>query len=155
MTIIRKDRIRPSVLIVDPDPLMLTAMGAMLDQTGYRALMARSQSVALELVHSVSVDVVVLSIDKLVAGCELAQQLRTARSSFDAPIIFLVPQLDATWSKELAAHGGVYSMLYPTDPSGLLELIERVLWLPHLAANHQPRASSHLDQVKDWIKLSD
>lgn len=152
---IRTDSTQPSVLVIDNDPLMLTAMGSVMNAQGYRCVLARTEKVAMESIAAGQFDVIVLSIDRLDQGCEFAARLRSSEITKDAPIIFLVPELKQDWSAKLSAQGGVFSMLKPVEPNGLAELVEKALWMPHVANSRLGAPSAHLSKQSDWISLSD
>lgn len=157
MTYSRTDNMTASVLIIEPDPLMLTAMGSVLNTGGHRAVMARTEAVAMESIEQGEFDAIILSIEQLESGCQFASRLRSQPTTCDTPVIFLVPALSAEWSEPLAAQGGAFSMLKPVQPDSLIDLVEKALWLPHVAHSHQmlkksvpaPRSTS----ARDWVKL--
>jgi response regulator RpfG family c-di-GMP phosphodiesterase len=153
MEFTRIDTVRTTILLVDRDPLMLTAMAAVMDMQGHRALLARSQEVALKSLSDNPVDLIVLAIEELESGCDFAAKLRSLEQSRDVPIIFLVPQLNAEWSAKLQAQGGVYSLLQPIDPHALIDLVAAAIWMPHVAQSKMGVPSSHLTVSHDWVKL--
>ncbi len=159
MSFSRTDTLSASVLIIEEDPLMLTAMGSVLNSAGHRAVMARTETVAMESIEQGEFDAIVLAIDGLETGCQFASRLRCQETTSDTPIIFLVPELSAEWSQSLAAHGGAFSMLKPVQPDALIELVEKALWLPHVAQSRttQVRKNSvpapKTATARDWIKL--
>ena len=153
--ITRTDSTQPSVLVIDNDPLMLTAMGSVMNAQGYRCVLARTEKIAMDSIAAGQFDVIVLSIDRLEQGCEFAARLRSNELTQDAPIIFLVPELQQSWSTKLAAQGGVFSILKPVEPNGLAELVEKVLWMPHVANSRMGAPTAHLSKQNDWISLPD
>lgn len=165
MKFTRTDHVAANLLIVDPDPLMLTAMGSVLNMQGHRCVLARSEAAALESILAGQFDVIILSIDQLQAGCDFAARLRSPELSRDVPVIFLVPELSASWLTKLAARGGVYCLLKPIDPYALIDLVDKALWMPHVAhgqivsgpdaSGHAGTPAAHLTQQHDWVKLSD
>ncbi len=144
-----------SVLVIENDPLMLTAMGSVLNMQGYRAVMARTEKVALESIQAGQFDAIVLSIQDLQAGCDFAHRLRSTELTKDIPVIFLVPELSADWCDKLARQGGVFSILKPFEPDSLIDLVDKVLWLPHVAKSRLGTRATHLQRQNDWISLSD
>lgn len=144
---------RASVLVVDSDPLMLMAMGSVLNMQGYRSIMARNESMAMDSIASGEFDVLVLSIEELEAGCDFASRLRGSEVSRDIPIIFLVPEMSADWLPQLSAHGGVFSILKPFEPSQLIDLVEKTLWLPHVARGRSGAMGTHLAKQSDWVSI--
>ncbi|MEM7560743.1 MAG: response regulator [Planctomycetota bacterium] len=144
---------RSSVLVIDSDPLMLTAMGSVLDMQGHRAVMARNEQMAMESIQAGEFDVIVLAIESCENGCEFAGKLRGFENTRDVPILFLIPETAKDWDKALAEQGGVYSMQQPIEPEALTELVERMLVLPHVARSHDGLKPTHLPRQTDWVKL--
>ncbi len=153
MEIRRIDQSPSTILVVDKDPLMLTAMASVLDMQGHRALLARTEDVAMKAIDGNELDLIVLAIDDLASGCAFAERLRSAEKNHDVPVIFLVPQLTAEWTSRLHAHGGVYSLLQPIDPHALIDLVERAVWMPHVAKAKIGAPATHLSRAKDWVRL--
>ncbi|MEM7473483.1 MAG: response regulator [Planctomycetota bacterium] len=147
------EKVRASVLVIDNDPLMLTAMGSILDMQGHRAVMARTEAIAIEQIQEGQFDVIVLSIDKLESGCEFAKRLRGFETTQDIPVIFLIPENSKDWGDELAKQGGVFSMQQPIDPEHLTELVDKALWMPHVARSRAGSSQAHMSRQSDWVKL--
>lgn len=177
--IFRVDGGTVSVLIVEQDPLMLTAIGSVLNMQGYRCVLARTEQVALHALGSdakpdaepdsepakssqqlnqtqpTSLDLIVLSIDDLDSGCQFAGKLRSNERTQDVPIIFLVPELSMQWSERLAKQGGVFSMLKPIEPEALIDLVEKAIWIPHIVKGRLGTIHPHLKWQSDWTSLSE
>ncbi len=153
MTFTRTDSIASSVLLIDNDPLTLTAMGSVMDLQGHHVVLARTEQVAMDSIDRGQFDVIVLSIEQLQSGCDFAARLRHSHATHDVPIIFLVPELSASWTNKLASHGGVFCMLKPIDPYGLIDLVERALWMPHIAKGRISGPNQPHTRQADWIKL--
>ena len=154
MSFMRVDEMPSSVLVIDRDPLTLAATGSVLNMQGHRCVLARSAEMAMQSIATGQFDVIVLAIDALHSGCEFASQLRSTESSRDVPVIFLVPELSNEWLPKLAAQGGVYCMLQPIDPYALVDLVEKALWMPHVAKGRTGAPQSHLTREADWVKLT-
>lgn len=163
MSFYRTDQVASTILVIDNDPLMLTAIGSVLDMQGHRCVLARNEVMSLDSIAKNQFDVIVLSIDQLQRGCDFAAKLRGPQhisdgqqpANRDVPIIFLVPELSADWLPKLAACGGVFSLLKPIDPYALIDLVEKALWMPHVAQGRSGVPAAHLSMQNDWIKLSD
>lgn len=158
MTFSRTDSMFAAVLLIESDPLMLTAMGAVLDSCGHHVVLARSEAVAMDSIAKGEFDAIVLSIEQLEAGCQFAGRLRSQANTCDTPIIFLVPNISAEGSSALAAHGGVFSMLKPAEPDSLIDLVEKALWLPHIAQSHnamgrKSQLKTRSAEARDWVRL--
>jgi DNA-binding response OmpR family regulator len=153
MEISRTDRPASTILLVERDPLMLTAMASVLNMQGHRAILARTEDVALHAIDADQLDVIILSIQDLPSGCEFANRLRSSHRNQDVPIIFIVPELSPAWTSQLHSHGGVYSLLQPVDPHDLIDLVERALWLPHVANGKIAAPNMQRNSSRDWIRL--
>lgn len=142
-----------TILVIDADSLMLTAVGGVLDLQGHKAILARSEPVASQALATQPIDLIILSIDDLEAGCSFAARLRATESTAELPIIFIVPELAADWSQRLQQHGGVFCALRSVDPFHLIDLVEKALWLPHVARRRSSPPSTHLGKTSDWVRL--
>ena len=144
---------RPTVLVVEPDPLMLTAMAAVLDSAGLRCTLARSQEVAIAAASQSQFDLMVVSIgeDVLPAAAATAQ-LRAAGPSGPVPVIFVAPRLDPSWIEPLNAAGGVYCLTRPFEPAKLIELAEQATALEHVSVSRLSPPKAHF--AKEWVRLS-
>lgn len=143
-----------TILVIEPDSLMLTAIGGVLDMQGHQAILARTEQVASQALQSQSVDLIVLSIQQLEAGCAFASRLRADQATSEIPVIFIVPEMAEHWVASLQEHGGVFCVLSSVDPNHLIELVEKALWLPHLARRKTNPPAAHLSKSSDWIKLT-
>ncbi|MEZ6138257.1 MAG: response regulator [Pirellulaceae bacterium] len=153
MTFTRTDSIASSVLVIESDPLMLTAMGSVMNMQGHRTTLARTEEVAMQAILAGQFDVIILSIDDVDTGCAFAGRLRASASTGEVPVIFLVTQHTAADKQRLAGHGGVFSMLKPIDPYGLIELVEKALWMPHIAKARIGSPNVLQSRQSDWLRL--
>lgn len=142
-----------TILIVEPDALMLTAIGGVLDMQGHKAILARTEEVAQQALQAQTVDLIILSIDGLDAGCQFAGRLRSAEFNSDIPIVFIVPEMSSHWSPRLQEQGGVYCILRSLDPHDLIDLVDRALWMPHIAHRRAAPPTAHVHKTNDWVKL--
>ncbi len=142
-----------SVLVIDSDSLMLTAIGGALDMSGHKATLARSEEVAKQALVAKPIDLIILGIEDLDEGCQLAARLRSQPGQADIPMIFLVPELSSHWAVSLQAQGGVFCILRTMDPHELLDLVQKALWMPHLAQRRASPPANHIQPTNDWVKL--
>jgi DNA-binding response OmpR family regulator len=148
-------------LVIESDALMLTAIGGILDMQGHRAILARTEAVAAQSLQSQPIDLIILSIEQLEAGCQFAARLRATAETAEIPIIFIVPQLSEHWAASLQEHGGIYCVLRSAEPHHLIDLVDKALWMPHLArrrasppVTHLSTTVAHLTKNMDWVKLN-
>lgn len=144
---------KASVLVIEPDALLLTAIGGALDMNGHSATLARNEEVAQQALLNKTIDLIILGIQELDEGCEFAARLRAQPAHVDIPIIFLVPELSSHWAVNLQAQGGVFCILRSMDPHELLDLVQKALWMPHLAKRRSAPTAPHNQPATDWIKL--
>lgn len=142
-----------TILVIESDALMLTAIGGVLDMQGHNTILARTEQVATQALRSQSVDLIILSIQELDAGCAFAGRLRADQATVDIPVIFIVPEMAELWAASLQEHGGVYCVHNSVDPNQLIELVGKALWMPHLAQRKTNPPATHLSKSQDWIKL--
>ena len=142
-----------SVLVIESDALLLTAIGAALDMNGHAATLARTEQVAQQALNSKTIDLIVLGIEELEEGCQFAARLRSQSTYAEIPIIFIVPELSSHWAANLQEQGGVFCILRSMDPNELLELVQRALWMPHIAQRRASPPTKPVHEARDWIKL--
>ncbi len=153
LKIIRVDAHAATVLVVDRDPLMLTAIASVMDMHGHRAILARTEEVAMKAIVAHELDLIILAIEDLEGGGAFAARLRSHDKTRDLPVIFSGPKLTADWSAKLHSHGGIYSLLQPVDPHALIDLVDRAVWIPHIAKSKLGQTSSPQTAAKDWMRL--
>lgn len=155
----RVDHERGRILVVEPDSLTLTAISASLDQQGHQVTMAKSEGIAQAAIEQGSFDLLLLFIPSVDAGCALATRLRSSPATEQLPVIYMMANISDAKRTQLAAHGGVFCLQVPFDPDTLIELVEKALWLPHVAQSRLksgPDASSSkqsLQNYSDWVSL--
>ena len=142
-----------TILVIDADALMLTAVGGVLDMQGHRVILARSEEVAAKALTGQRIDLIVLAIEQIAIGCEFASRLRGEGCTQEIPIIFVVPELAAASLGVLQAQGGVYCVLRSIDPHHLIDLVDKALWLPYVAQRHAAVPQPHLQSSHDWVRL--
>jgi DNA-binding response OmpR family regulator len=143
---------QPAILVVEPDPLMLTAIAAVLDSRGYRCFLARDVSVASQATDQMPFDLIVLSLgEDLSAATQAAQRLRANQRTEGLPVIFIAPRLNPEWIGPLNAVGGVSCLSSPFEPETLLDLVDKAVWMPHLAVARLAPPPAHFE--KSWVRL--
>lgn len=121
------------VLVVDPDPLMLTAVAAVLDLSGYECHMARHAAGAMQASRSLRLDLVVCDVDLPdQSGFELCREIRRLPACERLPFLFVSSGQSDDMVQRARQAGGVYYLRKPYDPEVLIDLVEKAIWLPHL-----------------------
>ncbi|HEX5103609.1 MAG TPA: response regulator [Pirellulaceae bacterium] len=135
------------ILLVDDDPLALTAAAAALDMAGYIVHQAQDRRAALKAARTLALDLVICDVNLAgESGLELWRELRKLAGMEDVPVMFVsATQLPDIVRRSHEA-GGAYYLRKPLDPEVLVELVGKALWLPHLVqsrvAMHQPAAQA-------------
>jgi putative two-component system response regulator len=135
-----------TVLVIDADPLMLTAVAAVLNLSGYECHCARDAEAALKAARGLPLDLILCDVDlDDGSGLALGQELRRVPGCQDLPLIFVSGEPAADMVRRSHDAGGVYYLRKPYDPEVLLELVEKALWMPHLV--RQRVAAPHMIQA--------
>jgi len=125
------------ILVVDNDPLMMTAVAAALHLSGYEAHCARNEESALKAARGLILDLVICDLDlQGDNGVELWQEIQQEPHMVDTPVIFVSESPSSDILERVQAAGGSYYLRKPYDPNVLLELVDKALWMPHLVNSH-------------------
>ncbi len=141
------------VLVIDPDPLMLTAVAAVLDLSGYECHMARNAGGGLQAASSLRLDLVICDVDLPdQSGFELCREVRRLPNCERLPFLFVSAGQSDDMVQRARQAGGVYYLRKPYDPEVLIDLVEKAIWLPHLVnarieGAEQPRPHLPLSNV--------
>jgi len=121
------------ILVIDSDPLMLTAVGAVLNISGYECHGARDAEAAVKAVRGLKLDLIICDVNvDGDNGLELCQELRQLPHCGDMPFILVSSDKSPDNVRRTHEAGGAYYLQKPYDPEVLLELVEKALWMPHL-----------------------
>ncbi len=143
MTNTTPSKSRATVLVVDPSPLSLIAMAAVLDGQGYSCLCARNLDQAISAMSMGQIDLVVCDVaNDAPAALEMLIALRSREDQADLPAILIA---DSTWAgleKKTEMLSAVTRCLFkPIDPGSLLAIAEQLLIMPHLVSSHRRRGT--------------
>ncbi len=101
---------------------------------GQACVTASSPDEAEQMVSQHSFDMIICDINlDGHSGLELIAKLRKREELREIPVIFLSGADIPNIVKRAHAAGGNYYLRKPFDPSVLTELIDRALWMPHVA----------------------
>lgn len=120
---------KPVVLVIDPDPLTLTAIAAMLDSAQFKVFCARDREAALKGAWDLTLDLIVCDeeIDDS-RGESMIAELRAIPDRHDVPIMYMSErQLPDIISRNHES-GVAYHIKKPIDPNGLLDSIDKALF---------------------------
>jgi DNA-binding response OmpR family regulator len=121
------------ILIVDPDPLMLTGIAATLDMAGYECHCARDAEAAVKGARNLSLDLIICDLNiGGDSGLALSQEMRRENGNGDVPVMFVSSSQAPDVVRRVREAGGAYYLRKPFDPDVLVELVGKALWMPHL-----------------------
>lgn len=132
------------ILIIDDDPLTLTAVAAALHLSGYECHCARDGEAALKAARTLALDLIICDVrlgDE--DGLELCQELRRQPGSEDVPVMYVSSNQTSDIIRRSHDAGGAYYLRKPFDPNVLLELVDKALWMPHLVSTRIRQSSIH------------
>lgn len=128
---------RAVILIIDPDPLTLTAVAAVLDMQGYECHCARDVEAATKAAQSLPLDLIICDVHvQGHSGLELCRQLRGLPGLNDVSLMFVSSSQLPDIVRRTHDAGAAYYLRKPFDPDVLIELVNKALWMPHLVNNH-------------------
>jgi DNA-binding response OmpR family regulator len=128
---------KPTILVVDPDPLTLTAIAAALHLSGYESHCARDSEAALKASTDEPLDLIICDTNlEGESGLDVCREIRLLPGREDVPVMFLSSSQAPDIVHRAHEAGGAYYLRKPFDPNVLLELVEKALWMPHLVESN-------------------
>lgn len=129
-----RDRVSPKgrILLVDDEPMIISAFGRMLSDLGYDVVPAQSGAEAITALAAGNFDVVVSDI--LMPGMDGMSLLRAIRErDLDVPVVLLTgnPSLDS--AMKAVEFGALRYLTKPVDPGELAAVVRRAVGLRRVA----------------------
>jgi DNA-binding response OmpR family regulator len=125
------------VLVIDDDPDIVAGLAKVLSAAGYVAHCCRDAEGAMECVRKLTPDLIISDINLGgYSGLQLCERIRKEEGMSDVPLMFLSGAQIPDIIRRSHEVGATYYLRKPFDHNVLLELIDKALWMPHLAANH-------------------
>lgn len=132
-----------TILVIDRDPLILTGIGAILDQQGYGCWLARGQEAAMKYAATGTPDLIIADTHLgEQCGLELVGKLLALPNLTGTPVIFTSSSAHADLIDRTRSIGGSYYLRKPFDPYVLLELVDKALWMTALVQTRIDRGTS-------------
>lgn len=140
MTMLQNHQV--SVLVVDPDADVRAQIHDAMMTDGYacRAVSnaAEAKRVAAERAPNLLICDMNLGDE---SGLELLAELR---DSLDCPVVFISDSRKQETVQHALRAGATYFLSKPFDPSVLMELVDKSLWMPHLVRRHVDSSAHRL-----------
>ena len=150
MTAERRSSAPLKILVVDDEPAMVGALGALLGQAGHRIVAAYDGNEALDRFHAESPDLVLL--DLAMPGLDGAAVCRLIREESDVPIVIVSGEQDALVTAELLDAGADD---YVRKPFRAEELLARARAVMRRRDQGQTRTGWSLDRRRHEIAWQD
>lgn len=129
----RTHDLRVNVLVVDDDPVILTALRSMLEPWGMRVTALDKPLRFWEVLQSTTPDLLILDVEMPdISGIELCQAVRTDPQWQELPIVFLTAHRDIETVQQVFAVGGDDYVIKPVVGAELLARINHRLERSHL-----------------------
>ena len=136
------------ILIIDPNPIDWTATQRLLDCQGYNVCRARDISTAIGWALRLELGLVLCN-DRVgdSPGPELVQRLLQNHTNRRPTVMFTSKNQSAGVILRCHGFGPAMHLKQPVDPSVLLELVERMLGVPHNVP--APRSNRPVNMSRD------
>lgn len=133
---------KPSILVIDPDALSLTAISAVLHGKDFEVHIAQDEEAALKGATSLELDLIICdeNIDDE-QGAKVIGKIRELPNCIDTPIMYMSTNQGPDIIHRAQGNEAAYHLRKPIDSSVLMELVDTALWqLPII--NEQVRVNS-------------
>jgi len=124
-----------NVLVVDPDPEFRGLVHDLIVSDGYTCTAVSTASSAMEAASHTAPNLLIcdmnLSED---SGLELFVAVKEFTK--DCPVLFISDSRRPETLQHARLAGATYFLSKPIDPTVLIELVDKALWMPHLVRRH-------------------
>lgn len=128
---------QPLVLVIDDEAEVLGQVATVLNGAGYACHCCSTAEAAIDLARANPPDLILSDINLHGhSGLELCEQIKQDPGLVQVPVMFLSGAQIPDIIRRSHAVGGSYYLRKPFDPEVLLELIQKALWMPHVAHSH-------------------
>ena len=131
------------ILLVDDEPQVLGEVSTVLKAAGYACHCCSNAAAAMESAREATPDLIISDIQlQGETGLEMCEKMRQELSLYDVPVMFLSGAQIPDIIRRSHAAGGTYYLRKPFDPEVLVELVEKALWMPHVARSRSARTAA-------------
>ena len=125
------------IVIIDDETSVRAEVAEILTDDGYVCHEFDGAAAVRQGMADLSPDLIISDINlDGDSGLELCRELKKTYDLAHVPVIFLSGAEIPNIIRRAHAAGGSYYLRKPFDPSVLNELVDKALWLPHLADAH-------------------
>lgn len=131
-----------NVLVVDPDADSRGQIHEILMADGYSSRAVGTASAAIRCAEEKTPNLLICDVN---LGSESGLELfATLRNSVDCPVVFISDSRKPETVKHARLAGATFFLSKPIDPTVLMELTDKALWMPHLVRRHIDSAAHQL-----------
>ena len=129
---------KPLILVADPDPASLTQCMRLLNQDDFNVFTSICRASAISAAQKLPLDLILCDLTLATGGPEsdLIEEIYSLPERNDVPVIFTSAGQEPGVIRRQHGFGGAYHIKKPFDPTVLVSLVERSLWMPHLVHTH-------------------
>ncbi|MCP4194030.1 MAG: response regulator [Planctomycetaceae bacterium] len=125
------------ILVVDQDAQSGNQIRQTLIDEGYSSWFSTDGAQAIELARQQMPSLMIVDTDLgRTTGFDLCRSIQAEYPRHDIPVIFVSKDRNTELISRSKNAGGIYFLGKPLDPSVLLELASKALWMPHLIKCH-------------------
>lgn len=137
MTVMQNHQV--NVLVVDPDTDFRGQIHEVLMEDGYACRAVGTAEAALRSASEKAPSLLICDVN---LGNESGLALVSALREFvDCPVIFISDSRKSETMEHARRAGATYFLSKPFDPTVLMELVDKALWMPHLVRRHVDSAA--------------
>ncbi len=128
---------KPLVLVIDDEVEVLGQVATVLNGAGYICHCCSTAEAAIDFARSTPPQLIISDINLHGhSGLQLCEQIKQDPALVEVPVMFLSGAQIPDIIRRSHAVGGSYYLRKPFDPEVLLELLQKALWMPHVARSH-------------------
>jgi len=133
----QQNNVSTQIVIIDDETSVRADVAEILTDEGYLCHEFDGAAAVRQGMADLSPDLIISDINlDGDSGLELCRELKKTYDLAHVPVIFLSGAEIPNIIRRAHAAGGSYYLRKPFDPSVLNELVDKALWLPHLADAH-------------------
>lgn len=133
--------LKPVILVADVDSIALDQTVSVFNPRDFRVFTADCRESALVTAQTVQLDLLLLdlAVDAMDVGHNLIEEIHSIPDQSEVPVIFTSAGQVPDVIHRQHGFGGAYHIRKPFDPTVMITLVERALWMPHLVQSHVSR----------------
>ena len=118
---------KPVVLVIDPDPLTLTAIAAMLDSAQFRVFCARDREAAIKGASQLALDLIICDVNMpRMSGIELLEKMSSSGAE-NPPVLMLTTEAQPELIRQARQMGATGWLVKPFRPDLLIAAVRKMV----------------------------